>query len=375
MAKQQHFSTFQVAAAYIGTVVGAGFASGQEILQFFGYFGRTGLWGIGAAGLLFAFFGALIMRLGWKLQADSHQEIIRETGGAWVGSVVDAVITFFLFGALVVMSAGAGAIFREQFGMAPLLGSFLMLLVTVATVVTGIRGVINSISLMVPFLLIAVISIGIVSLARVGFSVKGLYWSAPARAVVSFWPLSVLLYVSYNLVMAVAVLAPMGKGAPSARVLINGAILGGLGLAVGSGAILIAVLANAPGSTHPSVPMAAIAAGISPLISSLYTGVLLAEIYSTAVGSLYGFVARLTSPASGKYRIYVVGTAVVAFFASQLGFTNLVRYLFPAVGYAGLLMLGGLLWQVLKPRFSLNPIPAMKPIPEEKANSRNDKLK
>jgi len=37
-------STFKVAATYIGTVVGAGFASGQEMLQFFAVFGLKGFW-------------------------------------------------------------------------------------------------------------------------------------------------------------------------------------------------------------------------------------------------------------------------------------------------------------------------------------------
>ena len=37
-------STFKVAATYIGTVVGAGFASGQETLQFFAVFGVRGFW-------------------------------------------------------------------------------------------------------------------------------------------------------------------------------------------------------------------------------------------------------------------------------------------------------------------------------------------
>ena len=37
--KNTGVSTLKVAAAYIGTVVGAGFATGQEILQFFNRFG------------------------------------------------------------------------------------------------------------------------------------------------------------------------------------------------------------------------------------------------------------------------------------------------------------------------------------------------
>lgn len=39
---KNNVSTFKVAATYIGTVVGAGFATGQEVLQFFNRFGAMG---------------------------------------------------------------------------------------------------------------------------------------------------------------------------------------------------------------------------------------------------------------------------------------------------------------------------------------------
>lgn len=46
---------FQIAGAYIGVIVGAGFASGQEILQFFTSFGWISIAGTCMATLLFAF--------------------------------------------------------------------------------------------------------------------------------------------------------------------------------------------------------------------------------------------------------------------------------------------------------------------------------
>jgi len=43
MMKKNTMSTFKIAATYIGTIVGAGFATGQETLQFFAPFGITGI--------------------------------------------------------------------------------------------------------------------------------------------------------------------------------------------------------------------------------------------------------------------------------------------------------------------------------------------
>ena len=362
-------SPFQVAATYIGTVVGAGFASGQEVLQFFGYFGLWGIAGLFLAGALFFYFGQIVLRLGHELQADSHVPVIQYAGGRWLGKLIDYVITFFLFGALTAMAAGAGSIFFEQFQLSPLLGNAVMILATLATVLAGISGVITAISFVVPLLLVAVLGISLYTLAITGLG--NLTLTPPGNPAVPLWPLAAVVYVSYNLVMAVAILAPMGKAAGKDD-LYRGALLGGLGLGVGALAILLAVLATLPGSARFSIPMIYVAGQISPWVQTLYSIVLFAEVYTTAVGSLYGFVIRLAEPESPRLPYIAVGASIVAFVASQFGFTNLVRVLYPAVGYAGLLMLAGLLYRTWGKVVLPQPAFRKKPVQKEEPAKEGD---
>jgi len=136
----RRLSAFSIAATYLGTVVGAGFASGQEVLQYFSFFGPASFPALVLATLLFVFFGRIILDIGHRLNARSHLEIIRYAGGPWLGTAVDAIITFFLFGALTAMAAGGGAIFAEQFGLPAILGSALIIGAALATVLFGLRG-------------------------------------------------------------------------------------------------------------------------------------------------------------------------------------------------------------------------------------------
>lgn len=343
-------SILKVAAAYIGIVVGAGFASGQEILQFFGFFGRLGIIGIFVSGIMFSFFGYLILDLGRKLQADSHLPVIKYIGGKYLGAIIDYVITFFLFGAVTVMAAGAGALLQEQFGLPRLLGSGFLMTATLLTVLLGISGVLNAISFVSPFLLGAVFLIAFLTIYENGFDFSGLTTSVGIPPV-PFWSIAAILYVSYNLVMAVAILAPLGKETDDQKTLKKGAMLGGFGLAIGAGAIYLAVLVNMPQAGEYSIPMIFVVSQISPLIQLAFAVVILAEVYTTAVGSLYGFTARIIPPNHHAGWKYILGTSVVAYGFSQVGFTNLVRYLFPAVGVMGILMLGALIFK----GFALQP--------------------
>lgn len=348
--KKNSVGAFQVAATYIGLVIGAGFASGQEVLQFFAHFGRLSFPAIIAATLLFAFFGVVILDAGRRLQAESHLEIIRHAGGPVLGGVIDAVVTFFLFGIVTVMAAGAGAVFAEQFGLPPLVGSAFMILACIITVLLGIQGIVSALTLVVPLLIVTVLGVSLAALVLRPPSVALMDLAArQGAAAVPFWPLSALTYASYNLVIAVAIMGPLGALARDNRAIRRGAVLGALGLGAGTAAITLAVM-SVPSSAFVEIPMTFIAGQFGPVVQLAYAGVLLVAIYSTAVGNLYGFCARLTDPAGPVFRGAAVGTGLVALVGSQIGFSALVGLLYPGVGLAGFLLLGGLTYAFVRPR-------------------------
>lgn len=342
--KKERVTVFKVAATYIGTVVGAGFATGQEILQFFARFGIYGLWGLLIVTVLFAAFGYIIMELGNMLHARSHMEIIQYAGGRVIGKVIDAIITVFLFGTFSVMIAGNGALFEQQLHLPSMAGNAIMAVLTALTVLTGINGVINSISFVVPFLLSAVLLNSILSIVQNPSNLNAVHPVAGGSGLFNNWLLAAILYVSYNTVVSVAILGPLGNEAKDRKTIRNGAILGGLGLGFGAVLIYLALLGNLAEIKDLEVPMIYIAGKVSPVLQVLYAVVLIAEIYTTAVSSLYGFTSRIIDmkkrPVKGRY--IVAGSTAVALVSSRLGFANLVRFLYPLIGYCGILILAAL---------------------------------
>ncbi|MCX7747768.1 MAG: hypothetical protein N2645_12910 [Clostridia bacterium] len=352
---ERKISTLKIAATYIGTIVGAGFASGQEILQFFAVFGNNGIWGLAVVSLLFIVFGYIIMVLGLKLHSESHLKIIKYSGGRFIGSIIDFIITFFLFGALTAMIAGAGALVEQQFHIPRIWGNLFMGTITALTVLTGLNGVINSISAVVPFLIVSAIGISIASvLVSPGGADIMPVAANEASALIKNWFWAAILYTSYNIVLAISVLGPLGLTAGNRKTIRNGAVLGGLGLGVAALAIFFALEGNINEVRGIEVPMIFIASRISFVMQILYAVVLLAEIYTTAVGSLYGFSARITDIKKINTKYLVIGSTLLAFAASQLGFSNLVRYLYPVVGYGGIVLLAALLYSIYKLRTQEN---------------------
>lgn len=101
-------AAFQIAAVYVGTVVGAGFATGREIVEFFTRFGFIGLIGILFSGYIFISQGSKLMRISAKIGATSYQEFNIFLFGRVFGSIINVIMLFMLLGVCAVMLSGAG---------------------------------------------------------------------------------------------------------------------------------------------------------------------------------------------------------------------------------------------------------------------------
>ncbi|MDO5103427.1 MAG: hypothetical protein Q4D91_11110 [Lautropia sp.] len=75
----------QIGGAFVGVIVGAGFASGQEIMRFFTSFGINGLVGAVISSALFVFLSMALSSLSKHCGGGSHKEVIQLMGGAISG--------------------------------------------------------------------------------------------------------------------------------------------------------------------------------------------------------------------------------------------------------------------------------------------------
>lgn len=323
----------KVAATYIGTVIGAGFASGQEILRFFTLFGIRGIWGLLFCTVLFAFLGVLLLFLGRRLGAASHREIVRFACGQKLGPVMDILLTFFLFGTLSVMLAGAGALFSERLGLPAAVGAIITLALSIITVMFGIDGIIRANVVVVPVMLFlgVTVSVNEINLAKVLASLGN--FSPAARPAAPNWFLSAGLYLAFNLALSVPVLASLGKAIKSDRTLIAGGLLGGTLLGVLAMTMNFALLTAYPASAGYQIPMLLIAEKSRPWLLTGYIFILWAEIFTTIIGNLFGLGTRLAEMTGLSCRKLAVPVMLGALTLSQIGFARLVTHLYPLFGY------------------------------------------
>lgn len=346
--KSNHISSYDIAFTYIGAVIGAGFASGQEIFQFFTVFGIKGLLGIILSTILYILFGYIIMDLGSRINCSSYTDMLHFSSGKYLSTFMDTIIALFLFASMISMFAGGGALLKQQFGISTIWGSLLMTIATTITILLGINGVIQSMSALVPFLLFFIIGISILFISSFPIFLNNLDINHSPSGLIGNWFLSAILYFSYNMVIAIAVLGPVGGKIKDKNTLIKGAVLGGLALGICCLLINLSLWGISKEVSTIEMPMLYIAGKISPIIQFFYIIALFISIYTTAVGSSFGFIRGVMNTTRGKSKFFIIKIMLLAFLFSNVGFSNLVKYLYPIEGYMGIILLMCLLWGRIK---------------------------
>ena len=156
----QHTAAFRsakIALAFVGLVVGAGFATGAEVIQYFVGFGGIGIWGAVLAGLLVSVGGAVILQLGSAFLAQEHKAVFRSVAHPAMARILDVTVTVTLFAIGFVMIAGAGATLNQQLGWPSWVGAALMTALVIVTGMLDVDKVSDVISVLTPLVVVAVI--------------------------------------------------------------------------------------------------------------------------------------------------------------------------------------------------------------------------
>jgi len=335
------------AGSYFSAVVGAGFASGQEIMIFYTRYGVSSLVAIFLATILFIWVGLRFANLGNQLETDNLKPVMISLCGKYIGKAFDIILLFFMFASMAIMISGGGTALEQYFGVNPYLGRIAMGLGAILIVSYGLRatlrinGFLGSI-IVLAALIVAIYSIAFSTgtLAEARQLIANANYSHPAP---NIW-ISVLIYVTYCVLGANgALLISIGNNEKNPTLRRAGIIGGAVALGVALLSINAAMLLNyarVAGSELPFVELARVT----------YGAILVAAIFSTAIVGLYGIVSRVSTCGTRQGVLIAVGVTVVATLAGFVPFSTLVGTVYPVKGYIGLIVFIALAWQQIKRR-------------------------
>ena len=316
----------------VGAVVGAGFASGQEIYSFFNIYNESGLIGIIISSVLLGVIIYKALKQSSDFNLRNYDELLGKIKvPKTVKNILNIIINTFLLISFYIMVAGFTAYFKQEFNIPRIITALAITSISYITFMKNIEGITKVSMWIVPILIIIILIIGLQSnpLKTIQeIELKNINIKAN-------WVLKAIEYTSYNSILLVPVLISLRKYSKSNERnigIITALIFASLSITI------YLVLFKEGNLLGIEIPMIKIANEYGSIFKYAYSLVIIFAIYTTMISEGYGFLTNYTKTKE-QYKKIAKIICVSAIFISNISFSFLINLTYPVFGILGIIQL------------------------------------
>ena len=332
---------FEIAAVYTAVIIGAGFATGRELISFFLNYGEYAVPGLALSGALMAASGWATLEICRRKRLVGYSQLLEYAAGRYVGAVIKAGSAVFLFVIFSAMLSAAGAFGEQLFGLPAIFGAVALCLMCFAALAFDLGGLVRVNTLLAPVMVLGGVGLGLYTY----FADAAPAFSAVGK--IGDWAGAALVYASYNMITVISVLAAMSAFARTRRSAFFGVVLG-------AGAVTLIALCLTLGLSRGldivrevHIPFLRLVQDYGAALLWVYVIVLAAAVYTTAVTNGYCFYVTALKLLRIKPMPAKAAMCAAALTFSQIEFTKFVENVYPLFGLLGLFLSGILLITIL----------------------------
>ena len=319
----------------IGAIIGAGFASGQEIYLFFYRFGTNGLIGIVLCNILMATIIYKTLNLTYSDNIETYKEFLENiySNNIKLSKITNILINIFLCITFFIMIAGFGTYLAQSFKINSIIGSSILAIISYIVFLRNIENFAKINNIIILILIIVILIIGIENIIKL----KGVQNNSILDSS-SYWILQAILYASYNLILVEPALINLKKFLKSKKQIIL------ISIAVGIIMSILAILEffllkNVDiNFKNLEMPLVYVVEHNFSRLKYIYGIIILIAIFTTAVSVGFGFLNNINTENKSFPQLAKI-LCMSSVLISPIGFANLVNYLFPLFGFIGLMQI------------------------------------
>lgn len=336
---------------YIAWVIGSGFATGQEVLQFYSSYGFKSIGIIIINLFLFMVLGSYIMETGYKNRMNKKFNQYSFFCGKYLGGALKEIMPIIIFAIMVILISGAGATLEEYYGINHYVGAGIMTLLILFAYLFGFENLVSIISKIGPLIIGFTILVGLVTLFRDFGSLEevsdNLHLLNDKRPAINWW-FSGILYGAYNIFCGSTYYCSLGSSAKSIKEAKWGAIIGSFALITAVGIMNFAMLSNLGNIAALSIPTLYLAKKISVVLGMGFSVILIAGIFSSSTPMMWMVCDKYVEEGTRGAKVFAGTVAVLAFVCGMLPFDQLINKIYPYLGYMGVIYLMSVAYNKIK---------------------------
>lgn len=327
----------KVVFVIIGTMIGAGFASGQEMYLFFFSYGIEGLIGVIISASIMGIVIFKTFQIVNQYEINTYKDLLNLliTRKKTVKQAVNMVINIFIVITFFIMIAGFGAYFEQELGMNRLLGSSVLAVITFVIFMTSVKGVVKANELIVPVLIGFLVIIGLINLKEFPFLELQNYIT---RTNQSNFILSAVLYSSYNSILLIPVLLTLKDYIQDKKQILKITFISTFIMIILSIIIFFLLVRVDVDITKLEMPVVYVVSNMFKGLRYVYGFIILGSIFTTAISLGTSFLQNVSKNKKSYTQIAVI-MCITSVLISKFGFSNLVNLLYPIFGYLGFMQI------------------------------------
>ena len=335
---------FILAGAFLAFYIGSGFATGQEVMQYATVHGiETGLAIIATLAVMLIFFVYTLYGLAQKVQFENPYDVFEYYCGKKLGAIYTWFTVLLSYGTFVLMLSAGGNAFHQYYDISVSIGSFVVGVLVVGTVLLGGEKLINIIGVIGPVKTVFLAIMGFAALALLSkqpglLSVNNeLIQNSGFLKISGNWLWSGILWGVLGLMTGIVFFVINGESCKNVKEAKLGGVLGVCAVTVVIVLMVLMEVVYLDVIKGKQVLTLEIAKQISPALGMLFAPILILCIYSAGSSILLSVVRKFAADRAKNFSIYTIALALIALFASTfLPFDRLVNILFPIAGYLGI---------------------------------------
>ena len=332
-------NVLKVVFVLIGTLIGAGFASGQEIYVFFFSHGMEGILGILISCLLMGIVIYKTLKILKKNKINTYNDflntLLKKYKNTKMVQIINMVINIFILVTFFIMIAGFGAYFEQELGINSIIGSLILATFSFIVFTKNIKGVVKVNELIVPILIAFLSIIGIINLKEVNILELNKYVINLSD---SNWFIDAILYCSYNSILLIPVILTLKEYLENKRKIQLISIITTIITIILSFIVFIILVRVDVDIKNLEMPAVYVVSKSFEIFRILYGFIILASIFTTSVSLGTSFLQN-TSKNKKNYTQIALLMCITSVLVSKIGFSNLVSLLYPIFGYLGLVQI------------------------------------
>ena len=155
-----------LAGAVIAFTIGSGFATGQEIIQYYTAYGWQSILVILGFAVMFLYYNFNFAKAGAEQRFEHGNDVYKYFCGKYVGTFCDYYSTIFCYMSFWVMIGGAASTLNQEYGLPNWAGAVILTILTTITVVGGLNSLVDAIGVVGPIIVVLCIFIGLVTVIQ-----------------------------------------------------------------------------------------------------------------------------------------------------------------------------------------------------------------